>query len=411
MSNTFSNRRQKLFNQLKDNSLTLLFSGEPVRKSADGEYEFDANRNFYYLTGINEPLAVLALAKTKQGNREYLFIRDINYDLEKWIGIFMNPAEAEEVSGIANVLFKSQFENFFNRSLISMEIESVGLDGDRQVFDTRALTGEAFAHKLKEQYPLLNLFDVFPLIAKQRLVKDEVEIAAIKAAIELTNTGIESMIKEMKPGMMEYEMVARFIYELNRKNGTEMFDTIAASGPNGVILHYVENNRKTEDGDLILFDLGAKLNHYGADISRTYPVNGKFTDRQKQIYNIVLEAMEVVTNATKPGVTLFELNELVKAFYLERLTEIGLINKPEELGKYYYHSVSHHLGLDTHDIGNTENVKLQAGMVITNEPGLYIKEENIGIRIETDLLVTETGCENLAPMIKRSVEDIEAFLS
>lgn len=410
MNNPFQLRREKLFTQLKDNSLTILFSGEPLRKSADSEYEFEANRNFYYLTGINEPSAILVLAKTKQGNREILFIRDINYDLEKWIGIFISPKEAIEVSGINNIQFVSGFENYFSRSLIHMEIESVGLDGDRQNFNSQPLSSEHFAKKLTDKHPLLNLFDVYPFIAKMRLIKDEHEIKAIKEAVALTNKAIEAVLLEMKPGMYEYEMEARFLYEVHRHHGTEMFDTIMASGKNGVILHYVENKAKTQDGDLVLFDLGAKLNHYGADISRTFPVNGVFSERQKQIYNIVLDAMDVVTNAVKPGVTLLELNDLVKEFFVEKLTKINLIQDPFELAKYYYHSVGHHLGLDTHDIGNTENTVLEAGMVITNEPGLYIKEENIGIRIETDLLVTNDGCIDLAPQIIKTVEEIESFM-
>lgn len=409
--NPFINRRQKLISQLPQDSLTILFAGEPLRKSADSEHLFESNRNYYYLTGLNEPNGILVLANTKKGPRELLFIRDIDYDKEKWIGRFISVEQAQTTSGIDSVMFVSTFESFFTRSLISMEIKTVGLDGDRQNLSTQPLSGEQFATTLKQSYPLLQLIDVYGLIAQMRLIKDDYEISKIKDAIQLTHQAIEAMVSELAPNKKEYEVSARYMYEVLKNNGTEMFDTIAASGPNGVILHYVENNREMLEGDLVLFDLGAKLDHYGADISRTYPVNGRFTDRQKQIYEIVLKAMDAVTKATKPNVTLIELNNVCKEVLSNELMTIGLIKEPSELIKYYYHSVSHHLGLDTHDVGNTENTLLEPGMVITNEPGLYIAEENIGIRIETDLLVTKEGCVDLAPMIKKEVKDIEALMT
>lgn len=408
--NQFVRRRQQLFQAMKDNSFVVVFAGNPVRKSADSDFKFEANRNYYYLTGLSEPSGVLLLAKTKRGNREFLFIRDINYDREKWIGRFISPDKAMKVSGIDGVSYVSAFEGFFLRQLQIMEIETVGIDSDRQSFDSRPLEGQEFGRKLRKAYPTLPLYDVYPIISKMRLIKDDTEIEAIKEAIQLTHVALESMVTKMKPGMKEYEIVAEFMHEVLKRNGTEMFDTIAASGENGVILHYVENDRTTEDGDLILFDLGAKLNHYGADISRTYPVNGKFNPRQKQIYNIVLDCHEMIIKNAKPKTTLGALNDLTKQFFVEELTKIGLISHPSELINYYYHSVSHFLGLDTHDVGQSENVVLEPGMVISNEPGLYIKEEKIGIRIETDLLITEDGCEDLAPMIKKTVEEIEALM-
>lgn len=407
----YKTRRAQLLSQMKDHSFVIIFAGEPIRKSADSDYPFETNRNYYYLTGLNEPEGVLLLAKTGNTTQEYLFIRDIDYNLEKWIGRFISAEDARAVSGVDKVMFVSNFESFFTRGLINMEISSVGLDGDRQQFETAPLMSENFAHKLRKQYPLLELYNIYDTLAKMRLIKSDGEIQKIREAINVTNTAIEAMVQTLHPHQKEYEAVAMFMYEVLKKNGSEMFDTIAASGPNGVILHYVENNRTMEDGDLVLFDLGAKIDHYGADISRTYPVNGKFTERQAQIYNIVLEAMDVVTQATKPGTTLLALNELVKSFFVKELKKIGLISSEEELINYYYHSVSHHLGLDTHDIGQSSSVILEPGMVITNEPGLYIKEENIGIRIETDLLITEDGCEDLAPMIKKSIKDIEEMMA
>lgn len=211
--------------------------------------------------------------------------------------------------------------------------------------------------------------------------------------------------------MMEYEIEAYFNFELNKRGIKEFaFDTIAASGKNATVLHYSSNNTKTQDNELMLLDLGAQYQLYNADISRTFPLNGKFTERQKQVYNIVLKANEEVMKAVKPGVTLMELQNLCKSILAEGCKSIGLIKEDSELSKYYFHGVSHPLGLDTHDVGS-RGMKLEAGMIITDEPGLYIEEEGIGIRIEDDILVTENGYENLSQSIIKSVEDIESFMS
>ena len=207
--------------------------------------------------------------------------------------------------------------------------------------------------------------------------------------------------------MYEYELEAYFDFIL-RKNGVTdfAFKPIIASGINSTILHYSSNNSKTNPGDVVLLDVGAQYNYYSADISRTFPISGKFTERQNAIYQIVLNTMKKVQSEAKPGITLFELNEVAKKALAEGCKEIKLINSDDELSKYYFHSISHFLGLDTHDVGG-KKIKLEPGMVITNEPGLYIPEEKIGIRIEDDLLITEKGCENLSKDIPRELFEIE----
>ena len=408
--NYFKNRRNKVLEQLHIDEMAIFFAGEPVRNSADSEFEFNSNRNYYYLTGINEPSGVLVLMKQGSQISETLFIRDIDYDKEKWIGRFISVEKAREVSEIQNISFVSGFESFFEMALSRRGINRLMLDMDRQHFSTRALEAEVFAKRVNEHYPMLPIRSSHAMVSQLRSIKDEKEIEAIREAAEITNAAIGRALKQMKPGMYEYQVMAHFLFELNMNNATEMFDTIMASGENGPILHYVENNSLMKDGDLILFDLGAKKNHYGADISRTFPVNGKFTEFQKQIYDIVLTAQEEVTKAAKPGVTLIELNDVCKHSLTNGLMSIGFISNSDELSKYYYHSVSHFLGLDTHDVGQTMTYQLVEGNVITNEPGLYIAEKNLGIRIETDLLITKDGCEDLAPQILKTTEEIEAFM-
>ena len=219
------------------------------------------------------------------------------------------------------------------------------------------------------------------------------------------------MMKNAKAGMYEYEIEAYFDYILT-KNGVrdKAFQSIAASGKNGTILHYNKNNSQTSDGDLILFDVGAQVDYYNGDLTRTFPVNGKFTPLQKKIYNIVLEGQQKVIDAIKPGVPFSRLNEILKEFYFVKLKELGLCQTFEDVSKYYYHGVSHFLGAQTHDIGRYVECNLEKNMVLTVEPGLYIEEYSIGIRIEDNVVVTENGCEVLSSSLIKSAEDIEKFM-
>jgi len=267
------------------------------------------------------------------------------------------------------------------------------------------------AQEIQRLFPYVRIKDVSTKIAELRTIKDEEEIYNIKKAIEITREGILNIIKNSKSGMYEYELEAYFDFSL-RKNGVKdfAFKPIVASGPNSTILHYSANNRKTQEGDLVLLDLGAQYNYYSGDISRTFPITRQFSPRQAEIYQIVLDTQKEVQSQAKPGLTLFELNEIAKKSLAESCKKIGLIKTDEELSKYYFHSVSHFLGLDTHDVGD-RNMPLKPGMVITNEPGLYIEEEGIGVRIEDDLLITQNGCENLAREIPKEIEEIECIWS
>ncbi len=243
------------------------------------------------------------------------------------------------------------------------------------------------------------------------MVKNDREVELIQKAIGITKEGILAMAQNITPGMKEYEVEAYFDFKIKSLGASaHAFSTICAAGKNATVLHYEDNNQEAKDGDLILFDLGAEYDYYCSDISRTIPINGKFTDRQKQIYQIVLNAMKEVEKNTKPGITLADLNNVAKKALAKGCMEIGLIEKEEEIGKYYFHSVGHSLGLDTHDVWIVDS-KLEEGAVITNEPGLYIEEEGIGIRLEDDLLVTKDGCINLSKDIPVEIEDIEALMS
>ncbi|MSS43331.1 aminopeptidase P family protein [Anaerosalibacter bizertensis] len=407
----FIKNRKELGKALEDNSILLLFAGTAPYKSADEQYQFAPNRNFYYLTGIDREKIILLISKIDGDISEKIFVERPDPVMARWIGARMTAEEAKEVSGVENIDYLDKFEETIGSILERNRIEKLYLDLERQEIRAAITDPQYFAKMINERYPYIEIKNAYYDIAKLRVIKSDEEIQLMKKAIEITQEGIENMIDNIKPGMMEYEIEAYFDFTL-KKNGIyeKAFKTIAASGKNATILHYVENNCRAEDGDLILFDLGAQYKYYNADISRTFPVNGKFTERQKQVYNVVLKAKEAVEEAARPGLPYKELNEIAKKVLTEGCKELGLIRDDKELVKYYFHSVSHYLGLDAHDIG-IYNTVLKPGMVITNEPGLYIEEEGIGIRIEDDLLITEDGCENLSKDILKTVEEIEDYMN
>ncbi|GMA50802.1 Xaa-Pro aminopeptidase [Alicyclobacillus contaminans] len=412
-STIYAERRAQFAAQMEEHSVCVLFSGTAPHKSEDMEYPYTPNRNFYYLTGIARPNMILLLTKQAENVSEMLFIEPANPDLEKWTGRRLRAAEAMEISGVTTVHILDHFSAVFGRLLARSRCDAAYLDLARAGWDIPLSKAHEFAAELQRKHPYLVIRDAHRMLAGMRMFKREEEVACIRTAIDLTRQGIENMLTHARPGMMEYELEAYYEFPLRRQGVREPgFASIVASGPNGVILHYEENNRRTEDGDLVLIDLGAQYGYYSADISRTFPVNGKFTDRQKQIYNLVLDVEERVIAAVRPGVTWRALNEWTKQWLAEGLKGLGLITQDEELSRYYYHSVGHQLGLNVHDVTALSDADpLQPGMVITIEPGLYIAEEGIGVRIEDDVLVTSDGHENLSKNILKTVEEIEAFMA
>lgn len=400
---TYIDIREKVMNELPEKTVTFLFSGCGVRRSADAEYPFSANRNFYYVTGIEEPEAVVVFEKDK--NHEILFLREIDPNMEKWVGYFMTKEEAQAISGIEDVRYFNEFDAYVTSILDSGLTIGVDMDHDT-IGDVEHSSGLVFADAVGEE----NVVDVFDCLVRCRQVKHPEEVEAIRHAIDVTDHAIKAMLEEMKTGGNENFMASRFLYEGNKAFGDLMFDTICASGKNATVLHYISNNQPLNDNELVLLDLGIRVNGYGADISRTFPINGTFTPRQKEVYQEVLNTFHAINAAVRPGISIMELNDIAKETLGQSCIKLGLIDNVEEVSRYYYHSIGHSLGLDTHDVWVDRTQPLVPGNVITNEPGLYIAEEGIGIRIETDLLVTETGCEDLGPQIMREVSEIEAYL-
>ena len=407
-------RRNKLFNLLDDNSVTILFSGVGRKKSADENYKFVVNKNFYYLTGIEQENSVLLLIKNDGEKQTYLFVDEKDEKIEKWIGYKLTLKEARDISGIENVAVRTTFEGkmlaFFEVNNSTRErITKFYLDLDSELKIAESKSTVTYKKEL-EVVHRLEVADVHNLIGGLRKVKSEAEIELIREAIETTNLGLKHALLNLKAGKYEYNLRNAFEFAVAEDQDSILaFDSIVASGENATILHYPSQKDTIKKGELVLFDVGAARNYYSADISRTYPENGKFSDIQKKIYEIVLNCNKQTAKFMRPGISLTEANEFAKDFLASECLEKGLISSKEEIGKVYYHSVSHFLGLDTHDFGNRDD-KLVAGNVVTCEPGLYFKDLGIGVRIEDDVLITENGSEVLSDGIIKDVAAIEKML-
>lgn len=410
--NVFAKNREKLLGRMADNAVAVLFAGQAPYKRGDEKYPFSPDRNFYYVTGIDQEDSILLLARTEAGVRQTIFIRRDNGDLAKWVGANMEAKEAQEISGITEIAYIDEFETEFAEVVFKNNLKTVCLDLENRDWNADFYPAVKFAQEVQKRYPSMQIVDLYPIFGDLRLIKEEWELERMRKAMDITRLGIEEMMRQAKAGMKEYEIEAHFDYILT-KNGVRQkaFQTIVAGGRRGTILHYAENNQPVCDGELILIDAGAQVDWYNGDISRTFPINGKFSQRQKLVYHIVLEGQKKVIDAIRPGVPFSDLNEILKEHYFHALREIGLVEKKEDVAKYYYHGVSHYLGAETHDIGRYIKRDLQPGMVLTVEPGLYIAEWEIGIRIEDDVLVTEDGCEVMTAAMIKTVEEIEAFMA
>ena len=409
--NLYSKRRERLIKSLGENAAVLLFSGNAVMKSEDESYPFEINRNFYYLTGLEKEDMALLLTKNGTVTKEYLFILPFDKTLARWVGGRMSKEDARDVSDVKMVMDYSELDGVVASTINRMRKDNTSkfyFDFWHYNMDQANTTATTYARKLKERYPQLLVKDIFPYLTKMRLVKDEYEVTCIRQAIHTTNLGIQSMMKTIKPEMNEMVMDGIFEFALKQNLCHETaFKTIAASGDRATILHYSDNNQTMKDGELFLCDLGATFKHYNADISRTFPVNGKFSNREKELYKVVLGAQKIVEDNAKVGVKVRDLNQMVIDYYKAELPVHGL---EKDVSEYYFHSVSHHLGLDTHDVDGGLGAVLEAGNVITNEPGLYVADEGIGIRIEDDLLITGAGCEVLSREIIKDPDEIEEYM-
>jgi len=405
-------RREAVLEKMEANSVLILFSGVEVHVSADEYAPFEANRNFFYLTGLRRDHMILVMDKAAKEPKITLYIEEADPAVVRWTGKKVSMEEAKEVTGIETVKYIDSFESDISRMMSREDVASFYFDCYREQYDDMPDYNTLKAKEFAGKYLGVPVKNLHPIVAEMRMQKDADEVALIKEAIRVTDEGLKNVLKNLAPEKKEYQAQADFEYIVHYLGGERpSFATIAGSGMNGTMLHYETNRDTCKDGDLILLDLGTKWGGYCSDITRTYPVNGKYSERQRQVYEIVLKANREVVKAAKPGMTTVELNDICKKVLAEGCMELGLIKEESEISNYYMHGVSHHLGIDVHDVTVASNAKLRPGAVITDEPGLYIDEWEIGIRIEDDLLITEDGCEVLSAGIMREADEIEAFMA
>jgi Xaa-Pro aminopeptidase len=414
--------RSRLVGNLRASSLAVFNSNDIMPTNADGHMGFKQNSDLFYLSGIDQEETILVVfpAARDPKMREVLFIRETNEHIAVWEGHKYTKKEAQEASGITSIFWTSQFPQIFKN--LMAEAEQVFLNTNehlRAVVEVESRDAR-FAKWCKEQYPLHSYRRVAPLMHRLRSVKSAEEVALMRHACHITGLGFKRLLGFVKPGVWEFEIEAELLHEFvrNRSKGFA-YGPIIASGGNACVLHYTANNTQCRDGDVILLDVAAEYANYASDLTRCIPVGGKFSERQKAVYNAVLRVLKAATLMLVPGNTIEKYHAEVGKLMEQELIHLGLL-KAEDVAaqnpdaplykKYFMHGTSHFLGLDVHDVGDFKR-PIEAGMVFTCEPGIYIPEEKLGIRLENDILVTEEGPVNLMADIPIEADEIEALMA
>jgi Xaa-Pro aminopeptidase len=413
----FIQNRQRLVKELKPNSLALFNSNDNMPTSADGTMPFKQNADLFYLTGIDQEETILVVCPNfpEERYREVLFVREPNELLEKWEGHKFTKKEAFDIAGIKTVAWVGDFPKLFHHMMTMGNVENVYLNTNEHYrSDVVVETRDArFIEWCKAKYPLHQYNRAAPIMAKLRRVKQKREVELMQRACDITEKGFRRVLEFVKPGVWEYEIEAEFIHEFisNRSKGFA-YTPIIASGKNNTVLHYLDNNQQCKEGDLILIDVAAEYANYASDLTRTIPVSGKFTKRQKEVYNAVLRVHREAFKMLRPSVVYFEFQKEIEKLMQSELIKLKLIDKkdgPDAFRKYFYHGTSHMLGLDVHDLGNMHD-KVQVGSVWTIEPGIYIAEEGFGIRLENNVVVNKDKNFDLMKNIPIEAEEIEQLM-
>jgi len=418
----FVKNRERFSKLLKPNSIAIFNSNDEMPRNGDQNFLFRQNSDMFYLSGIDQEQSILVIYPdcVRQEYREILFLRETNEHIAVWEGHKYTKAEATEASGIKNIVWLDSFDSVMKDLMSNAEYVYLNMNENIRLATIVPYRDVRFANEWKSKYPFHKYERAAPLVTKLRTVKSAEEVELIQEACNITGKAFDKVMRFVKPGVMEYEVEAEIIHEFirNRANG-HSYNPIIASGASACILHYVENNKPCKDGDLILLDFGAEYANYAGDLSRTIPANGKFTPRQKEVYNATLRVMKFAISKLVIGTTIDAYHAEVCKKMEQELIGLGLFtiedvkkqapNAPLFM-KYYPHGTSHFMGLDVHDVGCKQEL-LQDGMVFSCEPGIYIPEEGIGIRIENDILITKNGPVDLMKHIPLEVEEIEAIMT
>tara|TARA_R110002072_G_scaffold266303_1_gene425173 strand:+ start:18527 stop:19819 length:1293 start_codon:yes stop_codon:yes gene_type:complete len=422
-SELFIHNRKEYIGQMDKSALAVFNSNDIYPVSADSTLPFQQHRDIFYLSGVDQEESILVLSpfSKNKAHREVLFLKETNEHIAVWEGEKLTKKAAFETSGIKTVYWLDDFNKIFKQMMA--EVDSIYLNTNEHlrastIVETRE---DRFIKEVKRDYPAHSLRKSAPILHAIRSVKSKIEIDLMQTACNITKAGIERILKFIKPGIWEYEIEAEFMHEfLNRKSQGFAYTPIVASGANACVLHYIQNNQQCKDGDIILLDVGAEYANYASDLTRSLPVNGKFSARQKDVYNSVLHVKKEAEKLLIPGVLMDDYHKEVGKLMEAELLKLKLIDSTDiknqdpnwpAYKKYFMHGTSHFIGLDTHDVG-LYNEPIKAGMVFTCEPGIYIPEENLGIRLEDDLIVQESGAPfNLMSDIPIEADEIETLMN
>lgn len=404
--------RKSLYDSLPDGSIAVLFSGCAPRKTADEPYPFFADRSFVYFTGVEKENIILLAQKDGGSVKETMFILPPDLHAERWTGSRIKADEVMLKSGIGNCRYVGEFSAYLKRIAESGDYEKLYLDFDKLSADEP----DGYAYRLaafaKEKYPFLAIGNLHPIIKEIRTIKKPCEIEAMRKAESINREGIIAMMKASKDGMYEYQYKAVWDYTLAQHGVlSPMFPSIISAGKNNFCIHYYDYRGIARNGDMVLNDVGAVWDNEGTDVSRGWPVNGKFSEKQRLLYECAYNTSNHMFGIIKPGMPMGDVDATVRKYNFEQLKSIGLCQKIEDVGKYIWHGGAHHVGYDTHDIVNAPlDRPIEPGMVFCVDVGIYCEEWGIGFRLEDNCLVTENGCENLSAAVPRSIAEIEDIM-
>jgi Xaa-Pro aminopeptidase len=414
----YNQNRARFIKKMKPNSIAIFPSNLNLPENGDAQYAFRPNSDILWLSGIRQEKTMVVLYPDNPdvNAREILVLLRPNEHLEKWEGHKLRKEEATAISGIKNVQWSDTFDAQLHVMMHQADVVYLNSNENDRLDLSIPRLDLAYVTKIKEQYPLHQYERAAKITRELRAIKTKEEIAVTQEAVDITEKAFRRVMQFIKPGVMEYEIEAEITHEFLRNRATRhAYGNIIASGDRARILHYVENNQVCKNGELILMDFGAEYGNYCADMTRTIPVNGKFTKRQKDVYNACLAVHNYAKSILKPGISILAYTAKVNVYMEQQLVNLGLISKADiknqdpanpAYRKYFYHGVTHHLGIDVHDIG-TKHLPIKDGMLFTVEPGIYIEEEQMGIRIENNIWITKTGHVDLFKNIPITVEEIE----
>lgn len=416
-------QRKKLVKELKKDSLVVVNANDVMPTNADGTVRFRQNNDLYYLTGVNQEETILVLCPDfpEKRYREVLFLRETSDTIVRWEGHKLTKDKAREQTGIETVLWLSEFPRLFHQLMVSGGDQVYLNTNEHYRAEVVVQSRDArFISWCKRKYPLHNYHRLAPLMARLRTVKHKEEIALIQQACDITNNGFKRVLKMVKPGVKEYEIEAEYLHEFVRSGSRGFaYEPIIGSGSDSCVLHYIDNCKACKSDEILLLDVGAEYAGYNADLTRTIPVSGRYNKRQKEVYNVVLKVMREAIKMLEPGLKYYDYQWEIQKLVASELVELKLLSKSDlknnsrtkpACWKYFMHGTSHQLGLDVHDLGSMHE-PMKEGQVWTVEPGIYISEEQLGVRIENNVVITSKGAHDLMRNVPVEVEEIEELMN